>query len=142
MKKTALLILMSISVALISCSKSDDDNPSPSNTPTVQENVPGQWKVSYYYDNDKDETSNYSGYTFTFSETGTITATNSSQTFQGSWSNIIDDGLPRLVISISGNDDMVELSDDWVIKSISSSLISLEDDNTTKVEQLKFSKVN
>ena len=143
MKKTALLILMSLSVALISCSKSDDNNPSPSDTSSsVKENVPGQWKVSYYYDNDKEETSNYLGYTFTFASDGTLTAINAAQTYQGSWSNTVDDNLPRLVISLSGNDDLIELSDDWVIKSISNTLISLEDDNTTKTEQLKFSKVN
>lgn len=142
MKKTALLILMSLSAVLISCNKSDDNNPSPSGTTSVNDNVPGQWKVSYYYDNDKNETSNYSSYTFTFSSDGTLTAMNSNQTFQGNWSNTIDDSLPRLVISISGNSDLQELSDDWVIISISSSLISLEDDNTTKLEQLKFSKIN
>ncbi len=134
---------MSLSVALISCSKSDDNNPSPDNSSSsVKENVPGQWKVSYYYDNDKDETSDYAGYTFEFGASGTIEATFSGQTFTGSWSNTVDDNLPRLVINIAGNDRLVELSDDWVIKSVSSDLISLEDDNTTKTEVLKFSKIN
>ena len=142
MKKTAILILMLLSAALISCNKSDDNNPSPSDIQTYKETVPGKWKVSYYYENGKDETSNYSSYSFDFGSSGALTASSGSQTFQGSWSTTIDDSLPRLVITISGNDDLVELSDDWVIKSMSGSEISLEDDNTTKTEVLKFSKIN
>ena len=46
------------------------------------------------------------------------------------------------MISIAGNDDLLELSDDWVIISMNETEIRLEDDNQTDPEQLNFVKVN
>lgn len=140
MKKIAIIILMSLSVAMGSCKK-DDDTPSSSNNVTNTQSLPGNWKVSYYYD-DKDETSDYAGYTFEFTSDGKLNAITSSQTFEGSWQTTVDDNLPRLVISLSGNEDLVELSDDWVIVNMSNTEISLRDDNLSQTDELHFTKIN
>lgn len=139
MKTTTFLILISFSIALMSCKKDDDSNPT---TPVNSaKEVPGKWKVSYYFDG-TDETSDYTSYAFEFTADGNLNAATSSQTYQGSWYQTVDDNLPRLVIMLSGNEDLLELSDDWVIESISSSEIHLRDDNTSSMEELKFTKIN
>jgi hypothetical protein len=43
-------------------------------------------------------------------------------------------------MTISGNDQMDELTDDFLIVSISVSEIALKDDNLTKIKELKFAK--
>ena len=44
------------------------------------------WIMTYFYDRDSDETSDYNGYTFTFENSGTLTATNGTNTYTGLWS--------------------------------------------------------
>lgn len=121
-----------------------------SNTPSLGENPAtdtelltqsGNWKVSYYWDKDKDETSDFSGYTFEFKSGEVFQATfRDGAIFTGRWFRTTDDGLPRLVISITGNKQMEELSDDWVLEVLQEKKIELRDDNDTHVEQLHFVK--
>ena len=142
MKKTAFIILMIISAAtsMTGCQKDEDPTQSISSSNTAS--LPGNWKVIYYFDNNKDETIHYSNYTFEFTAGGGFVAMQSSQTFQGSWQETVDDSLPRLVLAISGNNDLLELSDDWVIIKMTDTEIWLEDDNNTKKEELRFVKIN
>lgn len=130
----------------LSCSKSDDNsNPGNGNSTTIKnENIQGTWKVSYYYDRVKDETSNYNSYSFNFLADGTIAVSSGTQTFQGTWSLQMsdDDTNPgqRFVINLSGTEDLMKLTDDWVIVQYTSSEIWLKDDNTTQVEELRFKR--
>ena len=141
MKKTALFILMTLSLAAFTISCQKDEDPIQSTNPGPQ-SLPGNWKVSLYVDNNKDETGNYSNYTFEFSQNGDFIAKTANNEFGGTWSEIMDDNKLKLVISIAGNDDLLELSDDWVIISMNETEIRLEDDNQTDPEQLNFVKVN
>ena len=75
----AALFLSSI---FVSCRKDDSNSPSSSSS-TV---TPGSWRVSYYYDKIKDETSDYVGYTFNFQSDGTLSINHSSGTTSGTWS--------------------------------------------------------
>ena len=65
----------------------------------------GTWRISYFFDTDEDETSNFNGYTFTFGEDGTLTAVSGTTTVTGDWS-VIDDS------SNSSSDDDGNSSDD------------------------------
>jgi len=115
-----------------SCSNSTDD--SAGLTPTViQNNVQsGDWKITSYIDSGKDETSHFSGYFFSFSDNGTISATNSSVTYAGTWSltdsNSNDDtpGVVDFTILFNLGNDFDSLSEDWQIISQSSSKIELK----------------
>jgi hypothetical protein len=99
------------------------------------------WKVSYYWDKDKEETSDFSGYSFAFEANDVFKATRGDGTaFSGQWSRTTSDGLPRLVISITGNKQMENLSDDWVLIQLSEQKIELKDDNNTHLEELHFVK--
>lgn len=140
MKKIVIGILTAIIIVsgLTSCKKSDD-NSSPSVSSTISS---GTWRVSYYYDKTKDETSDFAGYTFTFQSGGQLTASSSAGSENGTWSEKNDDdngGSHKLVITIGSSTPLIELTDDWVITSQSDSKIELKDDSNNN-EILHLSK--
>ena len=143
MKTASKFFALFALVILWSCSNSDDDAASPDSGTISKDQVTGNWKVSYYYDNGKDETSDFSGYTFTFAADGIVTAYSSGQDYAGTWSigEAGDDSSSssnKLVISLSGNDRVRDLSDDWVILSLKGDEIRLKDDSSNSVEELHF----
>lgn len=140
-----LSIIFLAVVVLFSACKTEDNNVNPSsggnnNSGVLVTGV--NWRVSYFYDNDKDETSDFSGYTFEFRSDNTLVANNGSNTISGTWNETVDDNLPRLVMQLNTtNDKLDELNDDWVIESKTASEIKLKDDNPDRNEQLHFTKL-
>lgn len=130
----ALALLLSVFSA---CTNSDDGL-IPSNQPPVVNNN-GAWRVSYYFDKDKDETSNFTGYQFTFRDNGVLEASRNGATTTGSWKVIQDDGRQKLVINTgTASKPLADLTDDWVVIEQSSSRIRLQDDNDEHLEELHF----
>jgi hypothetical protein len=126
--KTTILIFAIISVfAFTSCE--DDSNNTNVGTPTDVTNTvqTGDWKITYFYDSDKEETSNYTSYKFTFSDDGILTANNGSSTVTGTWSTGNDDSTVKMIISFASPDMFEELSDDWHVIERTSTKIRLED---------------
>lgn len=128
------LVLLGLTVLLYSCSN-DDTNSSTTNSP---DNVAaivksGTWKITYYFDTDKEETSNFSGYNFTFANNGVLTATNGTLTQTGTWSitdsNSNDDSISDLDFNIgfSSPATFAELTDDWEIIEKTATVIKLKD---------------
>lgn len=114
---------------------SNDDNSSSSNSPTdviaVVSN--GSWRVTYYYDSDQDETTNFSGYNFTFASNNVLTASNGTNNFTGTWSvtdsNSNDDSINDLDFNIAfiSPVQFEELTDDWEIIEKNSNQLKLRD---------------
>lgn len=128
------LVLLGLTVLLYSCNN-DDTNSSSTNSP---DNVAaivksGTWKITYYFDTDKEETSNFSGYNFTFANNGVLTATNGTLTQTGTWSitdsNSNDDSISDLDFNIgfSSPATFAELTDDWEIIEKTATVIKLKD---------------
>lgn len=125
-----LLMSMSVLFTLVSCT---NDNPANLSPTVVQNNVQaGAWRITSFIDSGKDETSHFSGYTFTFDNNGTITSTNSSVTYSGTWSitdNNSNDDSPdsdidfNIFFNLSNNFE--DLSEDWHIVSQTSTRIEL-----------------
>lgn len=152
MKTTTHLLALVLIATSTACSKSDDSaTPANLSTTLKQEIITDSWIVSSYIDKGKNETSDYTGYTFTFSDNGTLTANTSGMTFTGTWrigsdhngsddsgNHSSDDN--KMIITISGNYQMDELTNDFLIVSISASEIVLKDDNLTKIKELRFVK--
>jgi len=121
---------LALVVTLASCQNSSD--PVVPTQTVIQNNVQGDtWKITLYIDSGKDETSHFTGYSFTFATNGTITATNGSSSQTGTWSvndsNSNDDSIDNLDFNISfslGN-DFDSLSEDWNFVSQSSTRIEL-----------------
>jgi len=145
MKTSIKLFLLALTISLASCSKSNDDNPSNNSNNNNTEQVSGDWQVTYYFDSGKDETNNYSGYTFIFNTGGQMQAVNGTGTYNGTWqigdrSSDDDSASNKFVISITGNKQLDDLQDDWVIVKITDTEISLKDDNPASAEELRFGK--
>jgi len=93
----------------------------------------GTWRITNYNDSGQDETSDYTGYNFTFNENGTLIATNGTNTYNGTWSvsddSSSDDDPDDIDFNIffASPPNFEDLSDDWDIVSSSSSKIELID---------------
>jgi len=153
MKTFTHMLVAAIMITSAACSKTDDSANGTDLSLTVKkEIITDTWVVSSYVDKGKNETSNYTGYLFTFSDNGTLTANVSGTSFTGTWSigsddspgddsgnhSSVDDN--KLVLTISGNYQMDELTDDFLIVSISETEIVLKDDNLTKNKELRFTR--
>lgn len=132
------MAMLSFSLLSTTCSSDDDGNNANDNEMQIQEiqNLAesGTWVITYFFDTDSEETSDFSGYDFTFGNDGVLTATNGSNTITGSWSvtddsssSSSDDDDIDFNISFASPPDFEELSDDWDIISTSSTKIELID---------------
>lgn len=137
-KLLMLVVLLSSTLFSAMCS-SDDDSDSNNNQNEINQienNVEsGDWVITYFYDTDQEETSDYNGYIFDFASNGVLTASNGTNTYAGTWSvtdsnsnddSSSDDDLD-FNIFFSSPEDFAELSDDWDIISTSSTQIQLID---------------
>ena len=79
----------------------------------------GGWKITYYWDSEKDETSHFAGYTFVFASNKIITATKGSSVVKGSWSltdsKSNDDSPDHLHFNITFSSPATfeDLTEDW-----------------------------
>ena len=133
-----LLCIFMLNVASM-CSGDDDNNSNSNTTALVQAAVintasSGTWRITLYEDSGNNETSNFTGYNFTFGSGNALTATNGTNTYTGSWSvtnsNSNDDNPSNDIdfnILFSTPANFEDLSDDWDIVSYSASKIQLKD---------------
>lgn len=127
MKNTLFVCLLVLTI-LSSCKK-DDNSTSQTITPTNVNStiVTGNWRVTYYYDNNQDETNKFSGYAFNFAANAVVTATNSNSTVTGNWTSGNDDSQVKLILSFSSPANFAEISDDWHVIERTDTRIKLED---------------
>ncbi len=131
-------------VVVVACSKDDSSNDG--NNGSSADFVrgvaqDGPWTITYFFDTDKDETSNFSGYQFTFNTDGTLTAVKGNTTVSGTWSvrddssnsssdddgNSTDDDDFNIFFSVPADSDFEDLIDDWDIISVTNNKIELID---------------
>lgn len=123
------LFLLTVLLQATSCSNDDDSNSSTTD-------YSGSWKVSYYFDN-TDETSHFTGYIFSFNNTGVLTASNGTTTANGTWSQTSS----KLIIDFGTTPNFSDLNDDWLILEKTANSIKLKDDNPAQDDQLNFLKL-
>ena len=109
--KKAFLLMAFVALCFSSCDKNDDNGI----TATVVSNTvtSGTWRVTYFWDTDHEETSNFSGYSFTFAGGNVLTAVNGGTTVTGTWQTGTDNSTVKLVISFATPANFAELSEDW-----------------------------
>jgi hypothetical protein len=129
--KTFTLISLFVLVA-VACNNDDDvSNSNQSQVESIAKS--GTWRITYFYDTDKDETANYTGYNFTFGSSSVLTATNGANTYTGTWSitdsNSNDDSMDDLHFNIAftAPPAFEDLSDDWDIIEVTETKIKLID---------------
>lgn len=129
MKNPLLCLLIFVSLFVLSCSK---------DTSTIL--VGAKWKVSYYYENNSDKTSKFSGYTFEFTSNGAYKATlGDGTTYNGSW--LEDVSNSKLIFTGPNSAALDKFNNSWIIISKSSSEIKLKDDDISKSEELTLTKI-
>ena len=151
------LFMLSFTLILSSCSSDDDDN-SPSNNiqqiAQIENDVAsGTWQITNFIDSGQDETSDFTGYNFTFNTNGTLLATDGSNTLNGTWSITNDDSDDdsddddndidfNIAFPVTDSSDFEDLNEDWDIVTVTSSVIQLRDDGDGNgdVDELTFEK--
>lgn len=126
--------IVSLSLVL-SCSNDEDDNPLDpvEAVGDIQTNVvQGDWMISSYVDSGVDETSDYDGFTFTFTSDGVVSASSSAEMLTGAWTVDEDDSSDSdvdftLFFGVADTHDFDDLNDDWDVVSYTSTMISLRD---------------
>ena len=138
MKKLVSMVLAAVALtSIISCSTNDQ---------TMNTNdIPGLYVVHFFKNDGVDQTSNYNGYTFNFATNGSLTATKQSVATPGTWSKFTDSGRDKLQITWMGGGVptvLLEIEEDWIIKSNSSGLLVLADTSGSsgKVKELHMQK--
>ncbi|NCT18878.1 MAG: hypothetical protein GW771_11660 [Flavobacteriia bacterium] len=121
-----------VSISLLSLSCSNDGNTSNTNSENVAQLqdaiIQGTWKITRFIEDGVNQTSNFNGFNFTFNTNGTVLATNGSTSINGTWStNVSSSGTPKFVLNFNiSNGPFDEISEDWNIESVSSTLIDLK----------------
>ena len=130
--------MIAILVSLFACDPSSDDFTDISKSEDILTKN-GSWMISWFWDKDKDETSDFTGYTFNFMENGELHAMkNGNIVHTGQWSH--DSSSSKLIIQMASTKPLEELTDDWIIKTMNDDKIELKDDNEEHLEELHFVK--
>lgn len=130
-KTTLAFVLIVLVFAIGGCE--DESSPSQSDINQITEDMTsGTWKITEFIDSGKDETSDFTGYVFTFNSSGSLVATKGSTTYTGDWSvteDSSDDSPEDLDFNIFFNltNQFEDLNDDWDIVSHTSTKIELID---------------
>lgn len=124
--------------AMVACNN-DDLSINNNSTPSA-----GTWKISYFFDQ-QDETGNYANYTFEFGSNGSLSVSNGSQTWTGTWATGIDDSANKFLINFSGAVPSIlsELEADWRIIKMEDDFMHFEHTSggNGDTDVLKFSKI-
>lgn len=124
-----LPLLLAAATMILSCTNDSNDNST--NTDDILTNA-GIWRVTYYWDKDKDETSNFAGYTFVFEKDGTFKAIKTGVPTTGTWQ--LNSSGNKLIINTGVTTKPLEsLKDNWLIIEKADKRINLKDDNSEEL---------
>lgn len=128
-----VLFLLLLTIGFLSCSKDDDNNNNNNNSTITAANLAttvsaGTWRITYYFDTDHEETTNYAGYSFTFAGNNVVTASKPGATpVTGSWTTGLDDSKVKLILAFATPAGFSEISDDWHVTERTDTRIKLQD---------------
>ncbi|MBC7937844.1 MAG: hypothetical protein H7Y86_21055 [Rhizobacter sp.] len=112
-------------VHISSCSKDDDNNNGGASEAVATSLQSGTWRVTSYVDNGTDETSDFSSFSFTFVNSGTVAASNTLSIATGTWDTGVDDSKHKLLLAFNNSALFDEISEDWEIVAQSSTQVNL-----------------
>ncbi|MEX0998091.1 MAG: hypothetical protein WDZ45_13655 [Flavobacteriaceae bacterium] len=156
MKSKHLLSIFSalfMSLLLFSCSSDDDSNSGDSATVIAQLETSiksGTWRVSNFNEDGNNQTSDFNGYVFTFSEGGVVAASNGTTTITGTWVTSIGSSSsssgsnPKFILEFNvSNGPFEEISEDWRIESSTNTKIDLKhvSGGDGSIDLLTFTKI-
>jgi len=136
--KSTFLTALTLCLATFIFSCSSDDSGDSTTTPTVTDVTntvtSGTWRITNYIDSGENETTDFTGYNFTFDTNNILRATNGTNEYIGSWSVTNDDSNDDspsndldFNIAFGGPANFLDLTDDWDIQSRTATKIELID---------------
>lgn len=150
-----LKLIAGVALFFAAASCADDDNSVSvnGNATAVANNLKsGTWRVTSYIDSGEDETAYFTGYDFDFNTDGSVTATNGTNTYTGSWvvtdddlydDNSDDDNVSDIDfdLAFATPDYFAELTDDWeVIERSGRKVVLMDDNDDGNADYLTFEK--
>ena len=124
---TKLFILCLVVTQFIACKK-DVASPSAS-LPLTASSIAGDFTINSFVSS-VDQTSTFSGFSFTFNDNGTIVATKGSDTFSGTW-KFDDSDSTELKLSFP-DAPLNEMNKGWHIADLTEDHMILTDDGGTE----------
>lgn len=118
------IVVILIATLFTGCKK-EDNSITTSNVQNLI--VTGSWRVTYYWDTNKDETSNFNDYSFVFEQTKNVSVTKNGLLISGTWNIINDDSKVKLVLNFNAPTDFIEISDDWHVIERTNNRLKLQD---------------
>jgi hypothetical protein len=117
-----ILLFAMILTGAFSCTSDSSSNSSVDPTPVINIVNKGTWRITFYEDSGVNETTNFTGYNFTFGSNSILTAANGTNTYIGTWSVTSDnsgDDSPSndldFNIAFASPANFEELTEDWNI---------------------------
>jgi hypothetical protein len=99
-----------------------------------------KWVVTSFLDNTKDETSDFTGYSFEFKSDGTFVAYLPDATVvSGNWHT--HDHEAKLQINVNGVQHLDKINDDWTLLEKTATSMKLQDNNPSHPEEIHFQKI-
>lgn len=89
----------------------------------------GNWVITYFTDDDDNQTTIFQGYLFTFFANRQVAAVKNNVTVYGTWSTDGDDGSLELDLDFSDASQLDDLDNDWDVIEFDNAIIKLKDDD-------------
>ena len=87
------------------------------------------WKITWYVDSGKDETSDYEGALITFNTGGNLLGSQGLLSYPGTWASEYDDNVVKLDMDFGGVNPFSKLNDDWRVLSRTENEIKLSSES-------------
>jgi hypothetical protein len=87
------------------------------------------WKITWYVDSGKDETSDYVGALITFNTGGNLLGSQGLLSYPGTWASEYDDNVVKLDMDFGGVNPFSKLNDDWRVLSRTENEIKLSSES-------------
>lgn len=132
MKKLILIpALFCLFMLNVASTCSSDDNSSDDNSPPVgtiiDNTTSGTWSITLFQEDSSNQTSNFSGYSFSINSDGSIVAVNGSTTKTGTWSTYTDSGYSKFdILFPDTSGPFEEISEDWRVLSSTATRLELK----------------
>jgi len=147
MKSLLFSIALMIPLMFVSCK--EDNNSGSAKNELINTVSQDTWRITYFFDSETDETSNFSGYSFDFGANDVLIATNNTNTYTGTWnisdSNSDDDSSDDLDFNINFTSpaNFEELSEDWEVLTHTAVKIELRhvSGGDGSIDYLTFEKI-
>lgn len=139
MKKLSLFILL---LGLFSCDLDGNENTNLDNI-TASEltddlTISSGLRVVQFIEDGQDETSDYSGFIFQFSDNGTVRASQGNIEISGTYRVFRDDGKTELAMIFPSDSILNEFTDDWYFSNKSNNQLTFEDNDEDGLSRLVF----